>query len=304
MKTAASNPGFTLIEVLVVVSIIALLVAVLLPTLSQARKRAIGVACLAHLRTLGQGIGVYGLQQRDRLPPGRMPDLGDGLNWRVHVKGGLKYRPTFLAILGREVGLPPFREPMSRKTAVDSSGERGDQQNYASDVFVCPAVSGWRDERNAAYGYNYQFLGNSRLRDPQDPWSFKNWPVPVSRIRSPSRCVAVADSMGTSASFATRGDYEENSRDAQRLGNEGFNLDPPRIDPVQGEMAHFDSTPQSRTALHARHGQRGAVLWMDLHSSQATPKQLGYRVAADGVVGFDGRNHSFHPSGLDMAWTQ
>lgn len=304
MKAGASRSAFTLIELLVVVAIIGLLTGLLISGLSQARKRAREAVCLTQLHTLGQGLCLYTLQNRDWLPPGRMPDLGDGINWRVPIKGGLKYRPTFLAVLGGSVGLPAFAKPMSMKTAVDSSGERGDRQNYASRVFVCPEVAHWTDERNASYGYNYQFLGNKRLRDPRDLSSFKNWPVAASRVRSPGRCVAFADSMGTAASFAQRREYENNGRDADRFGNEGFNLDPPTVDPLQGEMAGFDSVPQSRTALHARHGQRGAVLWLDMHSSAASPKQLGYTVADDGVVSFSGRNTLFHARGLDAAWRQ
>lgn len=303
-RRAPHIPAFTLIEVLVVVGIIALLVAILIPSLSSARRRARGSVCLAQLRTLGQGLAAYTLQHRDRLPPGRMPDLGDGVNWRVHIKGGLKYRPTFLAILGSNVGLPAFSMPMSTKTAVDATGERGDRQNYASEVFGCPEVPGWRDERNGSYGYNYQFLGNARLRDAQDPASFRNWPVAASRVRSPGSCVAVADCLGTAASFVQRREYDDNARDADRLGNEGFNLDPPKVDPLSGEMAGFDSAPQTRTALHGRHGGRAAVLWVDLHSTAEFSAQLGYRTAEDGTVTFDGRNPLFHSAGRDAAWRE
>jgi len=51
--------GFTLIEVLVVVAIIALLVAILLPSLAAARRRAHKVQCASNLRTCGQGIHYY-----------------------------------------------------------------------------------------------------------------------------------------------------------------------------------------------------------------------------------------------------
>lgn len=51
--------GFTLIEVLVVVSIIALLISILLPSLSEARREARAVQCAANLKHVGSAITIY-----------------------------------------------------------------------------------------------------------------------------------------------------------------------------------------------------------------------------------------------------
>ncbi|MHC4797670.1 MAG: hypothetical protein ACYTF1_13585, partial [Planctomycetota bacterium] len=134
--------------------------------------------------------------------------------------------------------------------------------------------------------------------------SFKNWPVRTSEVRFPFRCVAVADCMGTAASFEVRREYVNNSREADRFGNEGFNLDPSKVDPVNGEMANFTSAIQSRTALHARHSQRGSVLWMDSHCSLEMPSALGYKIRDDKIIDFDGKNYLFHIDGRDEAWTE
>ena len=59
--------GFTLIELLVVVAIIALLVAILLPSLAQAKRRAMTVRCGANLRGIAQAELVYAGEWEDAI---------------------------------------------------------------------------------------------------------------------------------------------------------------------------------------------------------------------------------------------
>jgi prepilin-type N-terminal cleavage/methylation domain-containing protein len=60
--------GFTLIELLVVVAIIALLIAILLPSLSKARELSNRSACAANLRGMGQSCAVYANDNSDAYP--------------------------------------------------------------------------------------------------------------------------------------------------------------------------------------------------------------------------------------------
>jgi len=56
---APRRPGFTLIELIVVILIIAVLVSILLPALGGARKEARRIECLTNLKSLGVGLQLY-----------------------------------------------------------------------------------------------------------------------------------------------------------------------------------------------------------------------------------------------------
>lgn len=60
--------GFTLVELLVVIGIISILIGILLPALSKARKSANTVKCLANIKGILQGMQLYATQNNDYIP--------------------------------------------------------------------------------------------------------------------------------------------------------------------------------------------------------------------------------------------
>ena len=62
------KPGFTLLEVLVVVSIIALLMGLLLPSLRRAREQSKQLVCKKNLNEIWRGVLVYSIEYSDRIP--------------------------------------------------------------------------------------------------------------------------------------------------------------------------------------------------------------------------------------------
>lgn len=63
-----TTKGFTLVELLVVIGIIALLISILLPSLNKARETANRAKCLSNLKQIGTAIRVYETQNNGQYP--------------------------------------------------------------------------------------------------------------------------------------------------------------------------------------------------------------------------------------------
>ena len=100
--------GFTLVELLVVIGIIAVLMGLLLPSLNKARRQANSLKCKSNLRQIGVQLSMYSQAYRGFLYPvgpinritGEFETLGSQLprdqRWPVHVFKPARYDPPEL----------------------------------------------------------------------------------------------------------------------------------------------------------------------------------------------------------------
>src|SRR4051812_4396074 len=95
--------GFTLVELLVVIGIIAVLVGILLPALSSARRQAAATKCLASLREIGNAMQMYAIDSKGWYPPGQVQPVAgkvyniDGFDYTAGPPAVYAYWFNFLA---------------------------------------------------------------------------------------------------------------------------------------------------------------------------------------------------------------
>ena len=112
MHTRPVHRGFSLVELLVIIGIIAVLIGLLMPALQQARAQARSVACLSNLHQIGQSMAAYVVENHGWMFP---PD--QGLDVPVQERW---FRPVIKS--------PAPKDPTSAET-----------KDWTPAVLICPA---------------------------------------------------------------------------------------------------------------------------------------------------------------------
>jgi prepilin-type processing-associated H-X9-DG protein/prepilin-type N-terminal cleavage/methylation domain-containing protein len=181
--------AFTLVELLVVIAIIAILVALLLPAISQSKRRAQQIQCVGNLHQLGIVLNVF-LTDKHKYPTlaGKLTSDDPGL-WREQLeRGGL--------------------------------GVSNPQSNFWNQgVWKCPSAN-WNfpaNEMPAYYAYNANGVSvrpstnisiglNTSVTVPGT-----YVPVNESEVISPSDMMAIADSFDSSSSLLRYTSFSTNA---------------------------------------------------------------------------------------------
>ena len=171
----ARTRGFTLIELLVVVAIMALLVAILLPSLSSARAQGRRTVCLANLHSIYLGTVTYAQDHTDHFPD--KLTLG---NWWFR-RGPLEKDPADPSSFTEGYGLPSLLAGVH----VTSTGDISRGKAYIptpSDTWICPDARDWMKAYKNAYATNtvppfnkYVYYSKKIGRLEQVMWTYDNY---------------------------------------------------------------------------------------------------------------------------------
>lgn len=167
---SCQSRGFTLVELLVVVGIIALLVSILLPTLAVARQSALTTTCASNVRQLAICSIAYATDHRGLYPPAHY----DFLMTNLHRWHG-----------ARATASAPF----------DFAGSPLQKYMQAAAIRKCPVFEPGKPGFEASaggYGYNNHYIGSS-TGDMQWAEGSDSMPARDCMVRNPDRKIMFAD---------------------------------------------------------------------------------------------------------------
>lgn len=171
------NKGFTLVELLVVIAVIALLLSILLPSLRRAKNISRRVVCISNIRQMCVAVRTYLINNNDFFPPASLDVYGP------NATPGIQYAWDFIRTYNR------VSEMWEYKPGMVWQGE-GNIRIQQCPSFTGPAM--WEGDKYTGYNYNTSYLG---WAEPVGGWSPEEY-IPTARlgeIRQPAECAVFGD---------------------------------------------------------------------------------------------------------------
>jgi prepilin-type N-terminal cleavage/methylation domain-containing protein/prepilin-type processing-associated H-X9-DG protein len=243
--TRPKTRGFTLIELLVVVAIIAMLIAILLPTLTRARAQARMAVCKSNLREYGKASAYYRADYNDVFPPHVHPWTDEETNEPSPDGQGYPHWFNLLDYYWFGEFIQPDQElqaseqqlRLARCPDLEPSRQDGDNEwewDYSHNFI--------------GYGYNAYWLGLYawgegvvNLWPNTEP---HHW-TKSTEVKSPAQCIQFADS------------HPANYSD----GNEDGMYSSTLMYPFMASLGEGVSTRHFTTGNTARYRYRSDIFW-------------------------------------------
>jgi prepilin-type N-terminal cleavage/methylation domain-containing protein/prepilin-type processing-associated H-X9-DG protein len=174
----AAPCAFTLIEVLVVISVIAVLISLLLPALRTAREAGRTAVCLANQRSILAVLGMYAEDSKRYIP--RESGSGHALIPAVPLNSTPALDPTELMDISWPFNLRPYLD--SRACTTNKTGGL-DNDRFANAPY-------YRDPARPKDAHNVHYVDNGfRFTAPGVLAATNKPPAPIDLVQQPSATI-------------------------------------------------------------------------------------------------------------------
>jgi prepilin-type N-terminal cleavage/methylation domain-containing protein/prepilin-type processing-associated H-X9-DG protein len=271
--SAFGTNGFTLIELLVVIAIIAILAALLLPSLTRAKLKAQGIQCMSNNRQMALAWRMYTEDNRDQLPYASGDATTFAYDPAAWVTGGLDFNPANRS--NWDINQDITKSPLWPYCANNAG------------IWKCPAdksvvtVAGVVKPRVRSIAMNI-FLGGFHGTENPSGANFITY-LRYSQLANP----------GPTKIFV----FIDEREDAINWGN--FETEMTGYEPPNPTLYSLTDLPASY------HGQAGGLSFADGHAEihRWRDGRTMPALVTGGLV-FNGSSSSSSPRNIDVAWLQ
>jgi len=199
MKQTRNQSGFTLVELLVVIGIIAILISLLLPSLNRARESASSLKCLSNLRQIAQGLVMYANENKGQVPPGSGLEDASGNHITALAAGYDFYAPSVSTAMWSDHSFVGKFAPNPSTSGSGRAGRSGYTHANGKTVWTCPSDTNASfndgNGRNVSYAviYNAWPDRNTFQSASQAQSQYRDRFFRLSRVKESSRTVFALD---------------------------------------------------------------------------------------------------------------